>query len=743
MRRRGFVRLGVWAAGLAVLLTLALSRLELSYDLGTFLPAPQTADQTILVERLGDAPGSRFIMLAVPDDAGRVLELVDALSALPTIERVLSDLAPVSLDPPAPVFEYRYLLTETDWSAAGLEAALRDRLAELGLGSDAALEQLIAADPALQSVGVLERLGPSTGRAWRLEDGRRVLVAVTRAAAFRIEAQAEAVGAVRAAVADVFPRDSLLSGAGVFGVALRDQIQAEALWRSLWATLAIATVLVVVYRRTDVLLLAGLPLAAGVVTGIAAVALTFGTMHGITLAFGFTLLGVAIDYPMHLLSRARRYPVTAALHATWPTLRLSALSTALAYGALMFGGAEGMTQLGLFSAAGVAGALLTTRYVLPDVITEPADIDAAPPLPAPRLGFGIVALVAGAAALFAWLGQGQAWWNSNLAALSPLPQEQLELEGALRAATGAPNIRYVVAHEAADLETVLQTAETIGAVLASSAERGSIAGFSDVTALLPSTAVQRARQARIPSGGALEANMALAVDPLPFAAAAFAPFVDAAVASRSLPPLTPDGYADSPLAPLLAQHLYQRDDGTWVALATLSGEPDVASLTATLAAGAPAATLIDLRGASEALVTDYRVRTLRVLAVVVLLIAGLLAARVAPRRALWAIATVVAAALFTAALLRWATGPLNLYHVTGLLLVFGICLDYALFLGKPDGDTTDHAVIACVLSTASTFAILGASSIPALGALGTAVAIGSVTGFGAAWLGSRGIPSRA
>ncbi len=548
---------------------------------------------------------------------------------------------------------------------------------------------------------------------------------------------------MQAAVAEVFPQDSLLSGAGVFGVALREQIQAEALWRSIWATLAIATVLVLVYRRLDALVLAGLPLAAGVITGIAAVALAFGTMHGITLAFGFTLLGIAIDYPMHLLSRARRYPVAEAIHATWPTLRLSGLSTALAYGALMLGGAEGMMQLGLFSVAGVAGALLTTRYVLPDVIAEPASTDVRPPLPAPRLTFGAVAVVAVAAALLAWLGQGLPWWNSNLAALSPLPQEKLVLEGKLRAATGAPNIRYVVHSEAADLERALLAAESLHAVLASSAARGSIAGFSDVTALLPSTAVQQQRQARIPSRDALEASIDLAVDALPFAAAAFQPFVDDAMASKRLRPLLTDDYEGSPLAPLVGQHLYERDDGTWVALATLSGEPDVAALTAALNAGAPAATLIDLRDASEALVTDYRVRTLRVLGVVVLLVTVLLLSRVAPLRALWAITTVVAAALFSAALLRWATGPLNLYHLTGLLLVFGICLDYALFLGKPDGDTADHAVIACLLSTASTFAILGASSIPALGALGTSVAVGSVTGFGAAWLGSRGFALRA
>ena len=36
-----------------------------------------------------------------------------------------------------------------------------------------------------------------------------------------------------------------------------------------------------------------------------ATAFVFGPIHGITLAFGFTLLGVAQEYPLRLLSHRR------------------------------------------------------------------------------------------------------------------------------------------------------------------------------------------------------------------------------------------------------------------------------------------------------------------------------------------------------------------------------------------------------------------------------------------------------
>ena len=75
MRTESWNRLAAWVTVLGALLALAWPRFELSYDLGLFLPAPQNADQRVLVERLGQAPGSRYLLLAVPDEPERVRAL--------------------------------------------------------------------------------------------------------------------------------------------------------------------------------------------------------------------------------------------------------------------------------------------------------------------------------------------------------------------------------------------------------------------------------------------------------------------------------------------------------------------------------------------------------------------------------------------------------------------------------------------------------------------------------------------
>ena len=739
MRAESGSRLLAWVSVLGALLALAWPRFELSYDLGLFLPAPQTADQRVLVERLGEAPGARFMMLAVPDDPARVRDLVERLEDADAIEGVLSDLAPTPDRPPEPLWRYRYLLADMDWSAAGLRDALEQRLGELSLGSDPALEALVASDPGAVSLDILGRLTPASEQPWRTGDGRRVLVAVSRAPTFDLEGQASAVHAVNEALAATFddPSQTTLSGAGVFGVALRDTIRTEATWRSLGASAAILIILLLAYRSFPALLLAALPLLAGLVSGFAAVALLFGSVHGITLAFGFTLLGVAIDYPLHYLSRVRVDTVVGALRSTWPTLRLSALSTGLAYLALMAGGAEGMAQLGLFSGVGVLAAAATTRWLLPAL--TPTSL-AGPPSTqaprAPRLRIMASLLVALLGLAVAWFSPAGPWWSSDLAALSPVPADRLAEEGRLREATGAPSLRYQVVLEDRDAEALQRRAEALDVALEDARRQGLIDGFRNLATLLPAPERQRQRQDDIPTASRLETNLATATAGLPFAPGAFGPFLEDAEASRQLPLLTPDSYADTPLEAALAQHLYRGDASRWVMLATLQGEPDVTGLRALLDERLPEARVVDLRSASDALVADYRQRTLSVLGGVLVVIAILLILRVRPTRAAWSLGVVLACVFCAAALLRWAVGPLDLYHLTGLLLVAGIGLDYGLFLGKPDRRGSLHAVSICAASTVAAFGILAASGIPALRSLGSAVALGSALCFVTAWWGS-------
>jgi hypothetical protein len=85
-----------------------------------------------------------------------------------------------------------------------------------------------------------------------------------------------------------------------FAVASRATIQREVLRLSLLSAAIIVTLLLVIYRSLTALALGLLPVVSGALAAIAAVSLGFGEVHGLTLGFGTTLIGEAVDYSIYL-----------------------------------------------------------------------------------------------------------------------------------------------------------------------------------------------------------------------------------------------------------------------------------------------------------------------------------------------------------------------------------------------------------------------------------------------------------
>ena len=98
------------------------------------------------------------------------------------------------------------------------------------------------------------------------------------------------------------------------------------------------------------------PVASGALAGVAAVALGFGAVHGITLGFGVTLIGESVDYSIYLfVQRSADWRRT-----LWPTLRLGVLTSIAGFAALLPSAFPGLAQLGLYSIAGLIAAALVT-----------------------------------------------------------------------------------------------------------------------------------------------------------------------------------------------------------------------------------------------------------------------------------------------------------------------------------------------------------------------------------------------
>lgn len=742
-----------WLIAATVMAAVVYLRLELSFDLSAFVPRQTTLSHEILIEQIRRGPASRLLVIGISGASEDGLadvsdQLKRKLSESPAFVTVLNgEFEADATTVPAPLDTYYLLMRDLDYSTEALRSALQSRLRDLAFGGGATLRELIARDPFLVTLDVLEQLSPAevSGEMWFADDGSAVLMAETVSASIDIEAQRAATDVIRTAFHELPNTGDLvldITGVGAFSVELQQVIRAEATIRSVLASISLIFVIIVVFRKPRYILLAALPLGMGFLAGLAFVSLLFDKVHGITLAFGFTMLGVAIDYPLHLFSHARNCNGPNAIRRIWPTLRLGVISTAIAYLALVFSGSQGLAQLGSFTVTGIIVAMLVTRTWLPHWVSgerEPSTThtDAARP-PALTWTVGLCALVIGTAII--WQSATSGLWDDNLSSLSPISTKRLAADRHFRSATATPDMRYQLILRGDSLDTLLEDCERAEPLLTAAREDGLIAGWQSICLLLPSPAVQESRQLTIPEPALLRERIRLAAADTPFRAEAFEPFVEIASMSRKLETLRPDQMSETPLRSWLDAHLLMLDT-EWVALVSLVGpKPDL--LKARIAEWPIAVDFLDLQNASLELMRDYRVSATSVIAVSALLILLLLwLVRREFRQMLWIGLTVAAALGTTMAVTSLLHGALTVMHLIAMLLVLGLGLDYALFLSRSESADeqagTRKGVTACAASTTLAFGILAGSSIPILKYIGLTVATGSAASYLLAYFGSR------
>ncbi|HVV98483.1 MAG TPA: MMPL family transporter, partial [Rhodanobacteraceae bacterium] len=314
---RRWLLVAAWIAALAVLAFFAIRSLRISTDLRSFMPPPETADQKLLMDQIGEGPGTRLLLLAIDGAPPETLAslskgLAETLRKDPQFEQILNGaFDPSALDPKW--LPYRYLLSPTldhhALDAAYLSDQLQQRVEDLSSPAATLLKPILPRDPTLEILALADRWSPSKSPAtrdgvWFSSDGEALLLAETRGAGFDPAAQGAAIDALNAAFAALPGAKNArleISGPGYFSVLINAKTRGEADVIGAVSTIGFVLLLLLAYRSPELLLLAALPIASGGLAGIAALAAIFGSAHGITIAFGFTLLGVAQEYPIRLL----------------------------------------------------------------------------------------------------------------------------------------------------------------------------------------------------------------------------------------------------------------------------------------------------------------------------------------------------------------------------------------------------------------------------------------------------------
>ena len=781
MTRAGWTGSGVFAA-LALLALTAIARATYTADLSAFLPRTPTTRERLLVDELRTGLASRVIMVAV--EGGNVAQraqvaagLAGALRADPAFTAV-SDGDQAGFEQTAVFLSaHRYLLSDAvtpqRFTVAGLHQAIDDNLALLASPEGLAVKPLFTRDPTGETFHILETLGtrtlPTANGVWSSRDGRRaLLIAQTRAGGSDTDGQERACAAIErsfaaASAALGAARGTLtlrMSGPGVFAVMARRLIRDSVIRLSALGSLLIAALLLAAYRSVPALLLTFVPVASGALAGVAAVALGFGTVHGITLGFGVTLIGEAVDYSIYLFIQS---PERGAAHSVWPTIRLGMLTSVCGFAALVPSSFQGLAQLGCYSIAGLIAAALVTRWVLPEwrpSALRTRDLTGLGmrlwrALSLLRPARGALVLVALAAGLILF-GDRATLLSRELADLSPIPQAEQQLDASLRADLGAPDARYLVVASAPDLDAALAAAGAVADHIAPLVAEGTISGFETPTRLLPDAAQQRARQASLPEPAELATRLGKALEGLPVSVARLAPFVREVELARTAAPVTPADFAGTPLGAAL-DALLQSAGPLATAYVPVSGPRGgdlspaaLEQLRAAVGAATPAASLLDLKVEADGLYGHYLRQavflSLAGLAALCLLLAGTLS----PLRALRVVAPLALAVLTVAAGLAAAGERLGILHIVGMLLIIAVGSNYALFfdaLAHREHATVPRTLASLAvanLATVAGFGVLALSGVPVLAALGRTVAPGALLALlYSAWLARLEAPSAA
>ena len=748
-----------WVAALVALALFARAHLRVSGDLRLFMPTPHTSAERLMLDEVSEGPATRILLAQLSGAPSQQLaqtsqRLAAALRGQSQFRLIANGEAHLE-DLPAQLLPYRYLLSPTLDHARFDEPLLRRELQarERDLSSPAAalLTRWIARDPTLEILKLLQSWEPA--REPRLIDDvwfnakgtAALLILETAAPAFDPQAQRLTIERLRRTFERTRTSATIrltVSGPGAFSVLMQARSEADARLAGIADTVGMILLMWLAYRRAAYVLLGALPLASAGAVALALVSALFGTVHGITIAFGFTLIGVALDYPIFLFSH--QLPQSAAAQtarAIGPTLAIAVAGLCIAYLAFLASGVAGLAQLACFNIAGLATAGLATRFGLPQVLprTHRDYGETALPgalarlhgrLPHPHWLAPLLAL----GALTVLLAVPGPLWDNDLSRLTPVPTALLLQYESLQRELGAPDVRYLLALEGASAQQVLEREERLSGALHELAARGAIAGFDDAARYLPSAATQERRRAALPNDAELRAALERASAGLAFRADAFTPFLQDVARARQLPPLTPSGLAGTPLELSVGSLLVPRE-GHWTGIVTFAGVHDPAALARLAAASGGELELLDLKSAAEQLIAHQRVRILWCLsgAAVLLALVVLLSLRSA-RRARRVLVPMALASLLTLAVLHGAGVRLNLFHLIALVLAAGLGLDYALFFERSTHDPgqqrrTLHALLVCATAACVVFAVLASSPLPVLESLGVTVVLGVISNF--------------
>lgn len=622
---------------------------------------------------------------------------------------------------------------------------------------------LLAQDPLLLFPANLLALAPSSNvrasqgilLANQGDNVAAVVMAKGQESAFNPNAQLPQMTALTLgldAVKQSYPDITLLKAGALFhAIAATQTAKSEISILGLASLLGVIALVWLAFRSVMPLLLAIVTISSGLLLAVTLTLSVFGELHLLTLVFGTSLIGIAIDYSFHFycerLSDTERN-AKATVAYIFPTVTLAFITSALAYVGIGLAPFPGMQQVAIFCAAGLLGAYLTLILAYPQLAGSRLPSGSRPLALAGKylanltqlsnrlttpLGMGMFALV-----IVVWclVGVTKLTVDDDIRHLQQSPASVTEPENKLRQLLSGGTDNQFLLVRAASEEALLQQLERVSPLLDAAIANQELGNYVSLSRYLPShqrqdTAYRLQGEIYQTQIDTVLTNLGLDENLKPELQASYLAAKDQYIAPADFFKLE----AGKQLAPLwlapngkATDYEALNDGGASAehgAIVLLGGIQQIDALKARFA-NVKSVQLIDKVADISAVMGHYRLLTLKLLALALGIALLLFSLNFGIKKAAVVVAVPALAALLTLATLGLTGSPLSLFHALALILVFGIGIDYSLFFASAQqhGKAVMMAVFMSACSTLLAFGLLAFSQTQAIHYFGLTLSLG-------------------
>ncbi|MBM9519740.1 MMPL family transporter [Desulforhopalus vacuolatus] len=507
------------------------------------------------------------------------------------------------------------------------------------------------------------------------------------------------------------------------------------------ATILLFLLLAFTLKSVRAIVVFAVPLLASL-PAIAITVCFFNGMSGLALGFGIVLLGIAVDFSVHLfvaLTNNHGEPRKILQQMRRPLLFATATTTCV-FLVLFFSDVPAHRQMACLALSGILNGVLFAWLLIPTLHIEPQNNALnsvqkpnAVNKSVPHKVFTLLWAVLLCLGIFAW---PHIHYDGNLQSLDAPGEDVAADEAFFNQIWGTPGDKFFIVSVGGNLEEALEQNDILFDFLSADAFKQ----IQTIAPILPS--IQKQKQnglnwkdfwtAELPQ---FHTDFPAIATKFGFTPQAFAPFFH--WLQRPVETFQRERFDGSPLAPMLKMMI--RPDSSMgnnqmIVLTTVSGNSDKIDSLLSFSEKHPAIHVLANQKWKGQVERSLKDNILFLSGLAAFLVSVLVFIQFKHTNAILAVLAPVLAALAGMMVFCWVMGyTLNMMHVIMGIMVIGLTVDYGIFAIcsqlEPNLHGTEKAISICATSTLIGFGVLAFSSHPALHSLGITVLVGIGVGW--------------